>query len=83
MSKLPESCLAWRCNECLAAYTDEDEALDCCQPTISEGFICPTCRTFHKGEEAAIDCCGWSPEDPPPRPTHAELEAAGQMRLPI
>lgn len=32
-------------------------------------------------EDEAIDCCGFDPDAPPPPPSTAELEAAGQMRL--
>lgn len=72
---------AWRCNECGTVHNDEEEAYDCCRPTISEGYLCPICKKFHLSDEEAIECHGWDPLGPPPPPTPDELEAAGQMRL--
>ena len=72
---------AWRCNACGDAYEDEDDAIKCCRPTITEGYFCPVCRRFHCDEDAAVACCDYDPDAPPPPPSAAELEQAGQMRL--
>lgn len=73
---------AWRCGDCEAAYDNEDDARECCAPLIEAGYLCPVCRGFLLHEKDAIACCDWDPETPIP-PTAAELEAAGQMRLPL
>ena len=70
------------CGECSERHDDELDARDCCQPTITEVVICPVCDDEHHSEEAALACCDTDP-DFLQRPSHAELEAAGQMRLPI
>ena len=72
---------AWRCNECGTVHEDEDDARDCCQPSITEGYICAVCAVFHMDEDVAIDCCADIDLDGPRLPTPRELEAAGQLRL--
>jgi len=38
----------------------------------------------HAWPRTGLDCCGYhDPDAPPPPPSAAELEAAGQLRLPI
>ncbi|WP_157662643.1 hypothetical protein [Sulfuriferula sp. AH1] len=72
----------FRCGECHELHDDEDEARFCCVPSVVEVYICPICHTeYDHDEEAAIECCGFDPDGPPPPPTAAELEAAGQERL--
>ena len=71
----------WKCHECGEIHDYEDAAAECCQPEISKGYECPECGDFHRKEADAIDCCGYDEDAPPPPPTAAELEAAGQLRL--
>lgn len=47
----------WRCNSCYDLHDSEDEAIECCQPSVSEVFCCPTCGEGHGDESDAIDCC--------------------------
>lgn len=68
---------AYRCNECGSVYDEEDEALDCCPPTISTVYACDVCDTVYDTEEQAETCC----QDGEYRPKPSDLEAAGQMRL--
>jgi len=78
MSANPEK--KWRCNECGTVHEDEDDASDCCQPSITKGYICPTCETFYIEEDEAIACCQVTAEEVI-HVTAQELEAAGQVRL--
>lgn len=73
---------AWRCGDCETVHDNEDDARECCAPRIEEGYLCPVCRGFLLREEDALACHNWDPEKPIP-PTAAELEAAGQLRLPL
>ena len=70
----------FKCGECGEIHDEENEAVECCQPNISEGFLCPVCQEFFFDEESAL-ACHEVDEDFVPPPTAAELEAAGQMRL--
>ena len=71
----------WRCDECGIRYRRRWEAIDCCEPTVTEGYVCATCETFYNEEDEAIACCALdAPEEQRP-PTAEELEAAGQVRL--
>lgn len=73
--------MAWKCHECGEIHENEDDAYDCCRPEVSEGYLCPECGEFHRREQNALDCCEHDQDAPPPPPTAAELEAAGQQRL--
>ncbi|KIO49624.1 hypothetical protein [Nitrosospira sp. NpAV] len=73
----------WKCGECGDLHDDEDEARECCEPSVFEVYVCPTCGEEHSAEAEAIDCCNFDPDGPPPPPSAEELEAAGQMRLPL
>ena len=79
----------YQCGLCLSIYADEDSAVECWRECVGEevdvrkGYVCPLCGDIHKTEAEALDCCGYEPEGPPPPPSAAELEAAGQLRLPI
>jgi hypothetical protein len=70
------------CGECDERHDYELDAVDCCPTKITEVFICPVCQEEHHCEDEALDCCNTDP-DFLQTPSHAELEAAGQMRLPI
>lgn len=74
---------AWQCDLCAFIYEDEEDAIDCCRPGITERYLCPICKDDHDVEDAAIACCDFDPDGPPPPPSPAELEAAGQTRLPF
>lgn len=73
----------WKCPDCGELHDDEYDARECCPPQVWAAFVCPICTEEHRDEIAAIDCCGFDPDAPPPPPSAAELEAAGQMRLPL
>lgn len=73
----------YRCNECGDLHDLEEDAQECCAPTVSEVFLCPTCSKAHGSEDDARSCC--MPDDVDPlrcaMATPAQLEAAGQERL--
>jgi hypothetical protein len=71
----------YKCCECGEVLDDVDKARYCCHPRVDEVFMCPICQSPHDLEEFALDCCGFDPDGPPPPPSAAELEAAGQLRL--
>lgn len=80
MANKPER--TWRCDECGQYHHYEDDARECCRPSVSEGYLCPECSAFHEDESSALDCC-WENEHDGVRPaTPQELERdAGQQRL--
>lgn len=47
----------WRCCECNATHDDEDDARECCQPSIEECYGCPDCDEVHSCERQALKCC--------------------------
>ena len=71
---------AWLCDSCDARHKSEFDAMYCCQPSITSGYVCPICEAFYTEEDQASDCCKTEPEEPR-LPTAEELEAAGQVRL--
>ena len=71
----------WKCDHCDELHDYEEDAVDCCAPTISERWVCPECGDDYRTEAEAIECCEHDDDAPPPPPTAEELEAAGQMRL--
>lgn len=71
----------WLCESCDEIHDDEEDARDCCPTQISEVFLCPICQMSFYVEIDALNCHDFDPNGPPPPPTPAELEAAGQMRL--
>ncbi|OBS08960.1 hypothetical protein [Acidihalobacter prosperus] len=66
----------FRCDECGAEYNEEDEAIECCQPTITEGeyWLCPECGEYCKTESEAIGHCS-------DQSYRTKLESQGQIRL--
>lgn len=46
----------WVCSICDEAHDDEDNARDCCRPSVYERFRCATCRTVYRDEQDADDC---------------------------
>jgi hypothetical protein len=72
--------LMYRCDECDELHDDYDRARECCEPNITERWVCETCESDHFSQEEADACC---PADGPEayRRRVAELEACGQQRL--
>lgn len=73
----------YRCDECGDIHEDEDNARECCAPTISEVYQCSVCHAKFDDEDEADKHCLDHDEDQPDVPSHAELEAHGQQRLPL
>lgn len=49
----------YRCGSCRDVHEDEDEARECCAPSISEVYACPVCGEIHEEESEAGECCGF------------------------
>ena len=75
--------MKYRCNECGDLHDFEEDAHDCCRPTVTEVYLCPDCGEMHGNEYDARSCC--TPDDVDPlratMVTAAQREAAGQERL--
>jgi hypothetical protein len=75
----------WRCNGCDDLHDDEDDARDCCRPTVNEVYLCPVCDSQNSDEGDAIACCEASQEIIDTLlsrgPTGIALERLGQLRL--
>lgn len=73
----------YRCPTCNEIHDSEWVAEDCCPPEAEEVTVwqCAECLDVHDTEDEARLCC-WDGETVLP-PTPAELEAAGQQRLPL
>ena len=48
----------YQCGACREIHDDEDGALECCRPEITELFECPICKKHHEDEDDALTCCG-------------------------
>lgn len=70
----------WQCSRCDALHPYEASAEDCCPTVVYEVFVCPVCVAVFDDEQSSLECCD-TDLDAMTVPTHAELEAAGQMRL--
>ena len=70
----------WRCEECTTLHDHVEDAENCCQPVVTKRWICRACEEEHDSKHEAESCCEEAQDSPP---TAAELEAAGQERLPI
>ena len=75
--------LKFRCGECGELHDDQDSAVDCCPPHISETWVCESCGSENFRQDEADACC---PQDDPQSPEAyrrevEQLEAAGQKRL--
>lgn len=64
----------WRCDGCFDYHRTKQNASACC------GFVCQGCGAYTSDEDAASDCCGIPYIE---KPTPFELEAAGQLRMPL
>ena len=74
--------LMWQCSECDELHDWEDDAMECCAPSVYQRWVCAGCEDAHCSEAEAEDCCADSPDSPEcSGPTAAELEAAGQQKL--
>lgn len=79
----PTRSTKYRCSECGELHTYEDDAQSCCAPDVKEvtTWICAECGDETDNEEMALHCC--LDEDVILPATPAQLEAAGQQRLPL
>ena len=48
----------WRCGECCEIHEDEDDARECCRPSVTELYGCLDCAGVHESEREAEQCCG-------------------------
>lgn len=72
------------CDECGTLHDYECDASECCAPEVSEVYLCSVCGAkFDVEYEAQEHCAHEHDADEPDAPTHAELEAHGQQRLPL
>jgi hypothetical protein len=71
------------CGRCNDLYEMEWDAEDCCRPEVYQGYCCSVCEGWYEKKKDAADCC--PPVDPTilDVPSAAELEAAGQIPLPL
>lgn len=47
----------WECGRCGEVHEDEDEAVDCCRPTVNEVWECAVCGECHDDRDEALKCC--------------------------
>ena len=47
----------YRCTGCDDVYSDEEEAINCCQPGVNDVFVCPSCHGLLNTEAEAVACC--------------------------
>ncbi len=40
----------WRCGECREIHEDEDDARECCMPSVTELYGCLDCDVVHESE---------------------------------
>lgn len=79
----PTRSTKYRCTECGELHESEDYAQSCCAPDVKEvaTWICAECGDETDDEEMARLCC--LDDDVVLPATPAQLEAAGQQRLPL
>lgn len=71
------------CERCDTLHEREWDAELCCQPDVYVGYICSACEEWYENEPAAVACCPPVDIDTLDVPSAAELEAAGQVPLPL
>lgn len=49
----------FKCGECAEVHDYEDDARECCRPTVHEIYTCPVCNKDHECEDQAGACCGF------------------------
>lgn len=47
----------WECGRCAEVHDFEDEAIECCAPSVSEVWECSDCGECFDDEEDALQCC--------------------------
>lgn len=50
----------YQCGACREIHDDEDDAKECCKPTVTTLFVCPVCEKHHDDADPALTCCGVS-----------------------
>ena len=82
----PTQITQFQCPTCGDMHDWDDEAEDCCPPEAEEVTVwrCGNCDETYDDQDHARLCC-WDGETElePYMPTPAELEAAGQQRIPL
>lgn len=77
----------FECPVCHDLHSRAIDAEGCCpREEVRRVWICTECETEHETEPAAVECCADEEDEADPtRPTAspAELEMAGQMRIPF
>lgn len=73
----------FRCDECGEIHEDLSDARECCPPGVSEIYQCSVCHEKFEDDMVAEEHCFEHDDNEPDVPTPAELEAAGQQRLPL
>lgn len=74
----------WRCGECGVAHKFEDDAHECCRPSVFQVYECPICGECHDDLAAAnicIDECQKNLDGRLHMASVTELESQGQERL--
>lgn len=76
---------SYECGQCYNVHDYEDEARECCPPTVKEVYLCPECEDAHNSREDAAECCPDEEADDSvlSMASPKELEMAGQRRLPL
>ena len=79
----PTRSTSYRCDICAALHSEEKDAQTCCAPlaTIVDTWVCAECGYETEHEDSARHCC--LDDDIVLPATPAQLEAAGQRRLPL
>jgi hypothetical protein len=72
----------YQCSRCGDVHDFEDDAGDCCRPDVREIYECPSCKRIYHEMSSAVACCGFD-ENALPVVSAAEMERAGQLRLPL
>ena len=67
----------YRCNCCYEIHDNEEDAVECCEPSSIDLYVCPECDRDFKTHEEAKECH----EACEIKNHMAKLEAAGQQRL--
>lgn len=49
----------FQCGRCACWYSNEDEARECCAPSLIAGWCCDLCKHSYKKKADAVACCGF------------------------
>lgn len=78
------SSIKYMCAACDELHDDHKAAKECCQPRVSEVYLCGHCgENYGPNEDMADECCDDVDPDTQPIISQAVLEAHGQMRLSV